>query len=56
MTKTISLRVDENLIVELKRLAHKLSLERDKDLSWNDLVVETATNLVAKNKEINENS
>ena len=40
MTRTVSLRMDEQLIDYLKKMSHYVSIERNQDLSWNDLVCE----------------
>ena len=40
MTKTISLRMDEKRIAYLKRMSHYVSIERNEDVNYNDLIVE----------------
>lgn len=40
MTKTISLRMDEQLIAYLKKMSHYVSIERNEDLTYNDLIIE----------------
>lgn len=43
MRKTISLRMDENLIKHLKKMSHVVSIERNQDISYNDLIIEALT-------------
>ena len=38
--KTVSLKLEDKQIDYLKKLSHQLSLERNKDLSFSDLVRE----------------
>jgi hypothetical protein len=40
MTKTISLRMDEKVINYLKKMSHYVSIERNEDLTYNDLITE----------------
>ena len=39
-TRTVSLRMDEGMIAYLKKMSHYVSIERNKDLTYNDLIVE----------------
>lgn len=56
MTKTVSLRMDETVINHLKKLARRMSVEQEKDISYNDLIVEAVTEKLSglNNKERKE--
>jgi hypothetical protein len=52
-TVTISIRIEEDRLAYLKKLSHKLSLERNEDLSYSDLIRE-AIEKQFKEKDKNE--
>ena len=39
-TTTISIRIEKDYLAYLKKLSHTLSLERDEDLNYSDLIRE----------------
>jgi predicted DNA-binding ribbon-helix-helix protein len=43
-TSVVSVRLETDFIKHLKRMAHFLSLERDQDLSYSDLIREAVFN------------
>lgn len=53
-TITVSLRINEDRLDYLKMLSHKLSLERNEDLNYNDLIREAMDKCFPMPKEEKE--